>query len=94
MLRFEVQFSADAFIEELICVQQGKSQFSCPDDGQSLRKSDCRGLELDWCPRCFGIWFDRSELARLREPLIYPKANPLTGIDFLEALASILSKNI
>lgn len=37
----------------------------CPDDGAGLRAVDHRGIELDLCPRCHGLWLDRGELVQI-----------------------------
>jgi Zn-finger nucleic acid-binding protein len=37
----------------------------CPVDGTELRISQKNGVEIDYCPRCRGVWLDRGELEKL-----------------------------
>lgn len=37
----------------------------CPNDGSELRISDRHGVEIDYCPKCRGVWLDRGELDRI-----------------------------
>ena len=37
----------------------------CPTDGETLLMSERKGVEIDYCPRCRGIWLDRGELDKL-----------------------------
>lgn len=37
----------------------------CPDDGQHLHVVKARGIELDWCAQCHGVWLDQGELAAI-----------------------------
>lgn len=39
----------------------------CPADGATLLMTDRRGIEIDYCPECRGVWLDRGELDRLIE---------------------------
>ncbi len=47
------------------------SRLTCPDDAAALAATHWREVEIDICPKCFGIWFDRDELDKLagRRPL-------------------------
>lgn len=38
---------------------------SCPDS--ELVMSDRQGIEIDYCPKCRGVWLDRGELDKLIE---------------------------
>ncbi len=38
---------------------------NCPIDGDTLMMSERQGVEIDYCPRCRGIWLDRGELDKL-----------------------------
>ncbi|GEM_PF-4731651 len=40
---------------------------TCPDDATSLQIQTLRGLALDVCPECAGLYFDEGELAALQE---------------------------
>jgi Zn-finger nucleic acid-binding protein len=39
----------------------------CPVDGETLVMSDRQGIEIDYCPKCRGVWLDRGELDKLIE---------------------------
>ncbi len=38
---------------------------NCPTDGETLLMSERMGVEVDYCPRCRGVWLDRGELDKL-----------------------------
>lgn len=40
---------------------------NCPVDGRELQITYRDGIELDYCPQCRGIWFDRGELDKVIE---------------------------
>jgi len=37
----------------------------CPIDGEILKMTERAGVEIDYCPRCRGIWLDRGELDKI-----------------------------
>ena len=37
----------------------------CPTDGSELVMSDRQGIEIDYCPKCRGVWLDRGELDKI-----------------------------
>jgi len=39
----------------------------CPIDQSDLRLAERQGVEIDYCPRCRGIWLDRGELDKILE---------------------------
>ncbi|MBS0563625.1 MAG: zf-TFIIB domain-containing protein [Proteobacteria bacterium] len=39
----------------------------CPVDGTQLQMADRQGVEIDYCPKCRGVWLDRGELDKLIE---------------------------
>lgn len=39
----------------------------CPIDGQELAITERQGIEIDYCPKCRGVWLDRGELDKLIE---------------------------
>jgi len=39
----------------------------CPVDGETLVISDRSGVEIDYCPKCRGVWLDRGELDKIIE---------------------------
>lgn len=47
----------------------------CPVDGETLVMADRNGVEIDYCPRCRGVWLDRGELDKIIERSV-PAAAP------------------
>lgn len=39
----------------------------CPNDQTTLLISERQGIEIDYCPKCRGVWLDRGELDKLIE---------------------------
>jgi Zn-finger nucleic acid-binding protein len=39
----------------------------CPVDNTELAMSDRQGIEIDYCPKCRGVWLDRGELDKIIE---------------------------
>ena len=37
----------------------------CPIDGTELVMADRNGVEIDYCPKCRGVWLDRGELDKI-----------------------------
>lgn len=46
----------------------------CPVCSVELLLSDKQGIEIDYCPKCRGIWLDRGELDKLIERSAMPPA--------------------
>jgi Zn-finger nucleic acid-binding protein len=39
----------------------------CPVDDTELAMSERQGIEVDYCPKCRGVWLDRGELDKIIE---------------------------
>lgn len=39
----------------------------CPIDGTELVLAERAGVEIDYCPKCRGVWLDRGELDKIIE---------------------------
>jgi Zn-finger nucleic acid-binding protein len=39
----------------------------CPVDGADLMMTERQGVEIDYCPKCRGVWLDRGELDKIIE---------------------------
>jgi uncharacterized protein len=39
----------------------------CPIDNADLVMTDRQGIEIDYCPKCRGVWLDRGELDKIIE---------------------------
>ena len=37
----------------------------CPVDGEQLVMTERSGVEIDYCPKCRGVWLDRGELDKI-----------------------------
>lgn len=37
----------------------------CPVDGETLMMTERSGVEIDYCPKCRGVWLDRGELDKI-----------------------------
>lgn len=40
---------------------------NCPICNVTLQLADKQGVEIDYCPKCRGIWLDRGELEKIIE---------------------------
>ncbi|HEX2048365.1 MAG TPA: zf-TFIIB domain-containing protein [Acidimicrobiales bacterium] len=40
---------------------------NCPVDNETLQMTERSGVEVDYCPRCRGVWLDRGELDKILE---------------------------
>ncbi|WP_158968576.1 TFIIB-type zinc ribbon-containing protein [Chachezhania sediminis] len=49
----------------------------CPIDGTELLMTERSGVEIDYCPKCRGVWLDRGELDKIIERA-EPQARPAT----------------
>lgn len=48
----------------------------CPIDGETLQMSERHGVEIDYCPRCRGVWLDRGELDKIIDKAVGGMALP------------------
>ncbi len=48
----------------------------CPVDNETLVMSDRNGVEIDYCPKCRGVWLDRGELDKIIERAAAPVVQP------------------
>jgi hypothetical protein len=39
----------------------------CPNCNETLVMADRQGIEIDYCPKCRGVWLDRGELDKIVE---------------------------
>lgn len=53
-------------------------QMDCPICSVPLVMSDRQGIEIDYCPKCRGVWLDRGELDKIieRSANAMPQAAP------------------
>lgn len=46
----------------------------CPIDETELVMTDRQGIEIDYCPKCRGVWLDRGELDKIIDRMAPPAA--------------------
>ena len=39
----------------------------CPNCNETLVMADRKGIEIDYCPKCRGVWLDKGELDKIIE---------------------------
>ncbi len=50
----------------------------CPVDNETLMMTDRNGVEIDYCPKCRGVWLDRGELDKIIDR---SKPDPVPSVD-------------
>ena len=48
----------------------------CPACSETLVMSERQGIEIDYCPKCRGVWLDRGELDKIIERSAAESAPP------------------
>ena len=43
----------------------------CPVCQEELKLAERQGVEVDYCPKCRGVWLDRAELDKMIERSVY-----------------------
>jgi uncharacterized protein len=38
---------------------------NCPNCNETLTMTDRQGVEIDYCPKCRGVWLDKGELDKI-----------------------------
>jgi uncharacterized protein len=44
-----------------------RKPMKCPNCDETLVMADRNGVEIDYCPKCRGVWLDRGELDKIIE---------------------------
>lgn len=44
----------------------------CPIDATELVMTERHGVEIDYCPKCRGVWLDRGELDKIIDKAVPP----------------------
>ncbi|WP_434803098.1 zf-TFIIB domain-containing protein [Paracoccus aerodenitrificans] len=50
----------------------------CPVDDETLLMTTRNGVEIDYCPKCRGVWLDRGELDKIIERSASEATPPVT----------------
>lgn len=48
----------------------------CPVCQEELKLAERQGVEIDYCPKCRGVWLDRGELDKIIERSAYAGEEP------------------
>ncbi len=59
-----------ALLRGRICLagtSERRATMECPIDGTQLVMTERSGVEIDYCPKCRGVWLDRGELDKIIE---------------------------
>ncbi len=51
----------------------------CPICAVDLLMSEKKGVEIDYCPKCRGVWLDRGELEKIIELSVQPYPQQAPG---------------
>jgi hypothetical protein len=51
----------------------------CPVCNAELQMTERQGVEIDYCPKCRGVWLDRGELDKIIERASVEQAPPARG---------------
>lgn len=51
----------------------------CPRCDVALAMSDRQGVEIDYCPKCRGVWLDRGELDKILDRSVKDFAPPVAA---------------
>ncbi|MBX3118904.1 MAG: zf-TFIIB domain-containing protein [Fimbriimonadaceae bacterium] len=49
---------------------------TCPTCNTDLLLSERKGIEIDYCPKCRGVWLDRGELDKIIERSLEDQSAP------------------
>ena len=93
-IRYSRRFDVAAFKASVEASDQHVSDIACPSGCGLLNKVDLTDVEIECCPRCQGLWFDRHEilaaftqdLASLDDSSLPHKAN---GTGFWESYKNL-----
>jgi Zn-finger nucleic acid-binding protein len=47
----------------------------CPNCEETLVMTERQGVEIDYCPKCRGVWLDKGELDKIIEKSVSTDAN-------------------
>jgi Zn-finger nucleic acid-binding protein len=48
-------------------LDQKKPEMNCPNCNETLVMAERQGVEIDYCPKCRGVWLDKGELDKIIE---------------------------
>ena len=51
----------------------------CPHCQTELKIADRQGIEIDYCPKCRGVWLDRGELDKILDRSVAAAGSAMVG---------------
>ena len=57
----------------------------CPVDDSELVMTERQGIEIDYCPKCRGVWLDRGELDKIIDRSADEVARPARPVPAYES---------
>lgn len=51
----------------------------CPTDNTDLQMTERQGVEIDYCPKCRGVWLDKGELDKIIDKTEAANTQPIQG---------------
>ena len=55
----------------------------CPTCQELLTLSERQGVEIDFCPKCRGVWLDRGELDKILEREAAVTSQPMSSRPYI-----------
>ena len=68
---------------------QSPAGMLCPNCRVDLVMSERRGVEIDYCPKCRGVWLDRGELDTIIERAVAEPKAPVAPAPFLPSSPAV-----
>lgn len=68
-------------------IKQQLRKLNCPNDANPMMSFMFKGVEIDVCAKCYGVWLDRGEIERITSQIGLPKKSNLSKIG--ESLAPL-----
>ena len=60
-------------------ITQIYQQMKCPSCEELLVMTERQGIEIDYCPKCRGVWLDKGELDKIIERSVLPETGNTTS---------------
>lgn len=61
-------------------IKQQSRQLNCPNDASPMMSFMFKGVEVDVCSKCYGVWLDRGEMDMVTGKVGLPKRADLSKI--------------
>jgi len=87
------KFAAEKFLQTLGAQLSFRSTLQCPNSCGALQRKTVKGIDIEYCPACQGIWFDRGEIEALLKDLPHRdggSGEKLDGFDIADIGSALL----